>query len=220
MPEHMIVPVEWKAVSGGPGEVEGHASVFGNIDQDGDVVLPGAFKKTLADWSRSRQPLPLIADHDLSTAGVIGSVHDAREDDIGLRVKARFSSDPKAQSIRTKMIEGHLKGMSFTYQAVKHFPGPFAGKSARFLQELKLFEVTVSPFPVNKLATASAKAETKKPYGDVTFGVHSYHDQVVSIGHRSEKPVSTRYLPTPDKVQAAWSYINQEKNASQYTAEQ
>src|SRR5260221_271047 len=63
MPEHMIVPVEWKAVSaGGPGELEGYASVFGNVDQDGDVVLPGAFKKTLSDWSKSRQPLPLIAD--------------------------------------------------------------------------------------------------------------------------------------------------------------
>src|SRR5260221_3570546 len=158
MPEHMIVPVEWKAVSGGPGELEGYASVFGNVDQDGDVVLPGAFKKTLSDWSRSKQHLTLIADEDLSTAGVSGSVHDAREDGTGLRVKARFSSDQKAQSVRTKMVEGHLKGMSFTYHAVKHFLGQYSGKSARFLQELKLFEVTVSPFPINELATASAKA--------------------------------------------------------------
>lgn len=159
MPEHMIVPVEWKAAAGGgPGELEGYASVFGNVDAVGDVVLPGAFKKTLADWSRSKQPLPLIADHELSTEGVIGSVHDAREDGVGLRVKARFSSDPKAQSVRTKMIEGHLKGMSFTYQPVKHYLGQLAGKSVRFLQELKIFEATVSPFPVNDLATASAKA--------------------------------------------------------------
>src|SRR5258706_13418054 len=175
MPEHMIVPVEWKAVSaGGAGELEGHASVFGSIDQDGDVVMPGAFKKPLSDWSRSKQPLPLIADHDLSTAGVIGSVHDAREDGTGLRVKARFSSDQKAQSVRTKMVEGHLKGMSFTYQAVKHFLGPFGGKSARFLQELKLFEVTVSPFPINELATASAKAANPKPYGDVAYADPGY----------------------------------------------
>src|SRR5258708_3374545 len=200
MPEHMIVPVEWKAVSGGPGELEGHASVFGNIDQDGDVVLPGAFKKTLADWSRSRQPLPLIADHDLSTAGVIGSVHDAREDDIGLRVKARFSSDPKAQSVRTKMIEGHLKGMSFTYQAVKHFPGPFAGKSARFLQELKLFEVTVSAFPINELATASAKAAmTSASINDLPDSDFAY---IESGGTKDSEgkttPRSLRHFPVHD----------------------
>ena len=174
------------------------------------MVLPGAFRKTLADWSRSKQPLPLIADHDLSTAGVIGSVHDAREDGVGLRVRARFSSDAKAQSVRTKMIEGHLKGMSFTYQAVKHYLGQQAGKSARFLQELKLFEVTVSPFPINDLASGSAKAgDPKKPYGDVPYADPGYQ----SDGKK-------RYPLTADKVEAAWSYINQADNARPYTAEQ
>ena len=86
MPEHMIVPVEWKSASGGPGELEGYVSVFGNVDQGGDVVLPGAFANTLRYWSKQAQPMPLIADHELSTDGVIGSVHSAREDTTGLRV--------------------------------------------------------------------------------------------------------------------------------------
>src|SRR5260221_12488062 len=220
MPEHMIVPVEWKAVSGGPGELEGYASVFGNVDQDGDVVLPGAFKKTLSDWSRSKQPLPLIADHDLSTAGVIGSVHDAREDGVGLRVKARFSSDQKAQSVRTKMIEGHIRGLSFTYEAVKHHLGTVAGKSVRYLQEVKIFEATVTPFPMNGLAVGSAKADTKKPYGDVEYGDPGYLDAAGNQVSSSGKPGVARYPLSPDKVQAAWSYINQAANAGQYTAEQ
>jgi len=151
-------PAEWKAVPGDPGELEGYASVFGNVDQGGDVVLPGAFRKTLADWSRSAQPLPLIADHDLTTEGVIGSVKDAREDTTGLRVTARFSSVPKAQDIRVKMIEGHLRGMSFTYETVRHYMGQQGGKSVRYLQELRVFEATVTPFPMNELAIASAKA--------------------------------------------------------------
>jgi HK97 family phage prohead protease len=160
MREHLIAPVlEWKTVSGGSGELEGYVSVFGNVDQGGDVVLPGAFKKTLADWRGSKQPLPLIADHDLSTDGVIGSVREAKEDPVGLWVRAGFSSTAKAQDIRIKMIEGHLKGMSFTYEAVKHYMGQMAGKSARFLQELRLFEATVTPFPMNTLALASAKAD-------------------------------------------------------------
>src|SRR5258708_14546120 len=158
MPEHMIVPVEWKAAAGGSGELDGYASVFGNVDADGDVVLPGAFKKTLAERNWSTQPLPLIADHELSTEGVIGSVRQAAEDTLGLRVRAGFSSTAKAQDIRTKMIEGHLKGMSFTYQAVKHPTGQVSGKSAPLLAELKLFEVTVTPVPMNALAMASAEA--------------------------------------------------------------
>jgi HK97 family phage prohead protease len=157
----LAFPTEWKAAtSGDPGELDGYVSVFGNVDQDGDIVLPGAFKKTLDDWSRSKQSLPLIADHQLSTEGVIGSVVQAKEDGVGLRVRARFSSDAKAQSIRTKMIEGHIKGMSFTYQAVRHYLGSMAGKSVRYLQELKLFEATVTPFPVNQMAVASAKSAT------------------------------------------------------------
>src|SRR5260370_41402004 len=120
MRDDVIAPApEWKAV-GGTGELEGYASVFGNVDQGGDVVLPGAFRKTLADWSRSKQPLPLIADHDLSTDGVIGSAKQAREDVTGLRVKAGVSSDTRAQRVRKTQIEGHLKGMSVTYETVKH----------------------------------------------------------------------------------------------------
>ena len=156
----LLFGAEWKAATGGdPGELEGHVSVFNNVDLGGDVVLPGAFKKTLADWSRARQPLPLIADHDKTTDGLIGSVVEAKEDQVGLWVRARFSSDPKAQSVRTKMIEGHIKGMSFTYMDVKAYFGQIAGKSVRFLQELKLMEATVTPFPMNTLALASAKAE-------------------------------------------------------------
>src|SRR5437763_3570987 len=52
MREHLIAPVlEWKAAAGNTGELEGYVSVFGNLDQGGDVVMPGAFRKTLADWS-------------------------------------------------------------------------------------------------------------------------------------------------------------------------
>lgn len=210
MREHLIAPVlEWKA-AGSSGELEGYASVFGNVDQGGDVVLPGAFKKTLADWSRSRQPLPLIADHDLSTTGVIGSVRQAKEDGYGLWIRAGFSSVPEAQKIRTKMVEGHLRGMSFTYEAVKHYMGQAAGNPARFLQELKLFEATVTPFPMNTLALASAKADSSKPYGDVTYADPGYQSDGM---HRYP-------LDTEAHCRAAWSYFNMPKNQAPYTSEQ
>ena len=43
--------VEWKTADG-TGELDGYMSVFGNVDQGGDVVMPGAFRKTFSDWSR------------------------------------------------------------------------------------------------------------------------------------------------------------------------
>jgi HK97 family phage prohead protease len=206
MPEHLIVPVEWKAAPGGAdaGELEGYASVFGNVDLDNDVVLPGAFKKTLADWSKSRQPLPLIADHKLSTEGVIGSVRHAEEDGVGLRVRAGFSRTQKAQDIRANMIDGHLRGMSFTYEAIRSFPGKVAGKSARFLQELRLFEVTVSPFPINQLATASAKAAmSSAAINDLPDSAFAYIEPGgTKDAEGKTTPRSKRHFPVHDEAHA------------------
>jgi hypothetical protein len=88
---------------------------------------------------------------------VIGSVPDAQEDGIGLRIRARFSSTAKAQDVRTNMVEGHLNGLSFTYEPVRSRRGVFEGQSVRFLDEVKVFEFTVTPWPMNALAVASAK---------------------------------------------------------------
>jgi HK97 family phage prohead protease len=152
--------VEWKAGSG-PGEVEGYASVFGNVDDVGDVVMPGAFKKTISDWRRAAQPMPLTADHDLTTDGLIGSITDLAEDRHGLKFKARFSRSEKAQRIRQDILDGHLRGTSFIYEAINPRPGKFNGKAVRFLDELRLFEITVAVGPtiVNQLAgVTSAKS--------------------------------------------------------------
>lgn len=168
--DRLIVPVEWKAIRGADhGELDGYASVFNNVDLDGDVVLPGAFRKTLTDWSKAKAPIPLTTDHQLSTDGVIGSIASAAEDHYGLRVKARFSSEPRAQSTRLKMIEGHLAGLSFIYEALDHYQGQKGGQPVRFLRELRLYEVTVSPAPRNLLALGSAKATTRKGLDFASF---------------------------------------------------
>jgi HK97 family phage prohead protease len=157
----LTAPVEWKAAD--HGELSGYASVFNNVDLDGDVVRPGAFTRTLADWARAKAPLPLTSDHQLDSGGVIGSVVHAEEDSYGLRIRARFSSVAKAQDIRTKMIEGHLRGLSFIYEAIRHHRGQKDGQPVRFLDELRLYETTVSPAPRNLLALATAKGGPADP---------------------------------------------------------
>jgi HK97 family phage prohead protease len=153
----LTAAAEWKTLPGDSGELSGYMSVFNVLDEGGDVAVPGCFRKTFSDWNGARSPMPLIADHELSTEGVIGSVSHLAEDATGAQIRARFSSIAKAQDIRTKMAEGHLRGMSFTYEAIRHHRGTFGGKSARFLDEVRVFEATVTPFPMNALALASAK---------------------------------------------------------------
>ena len=60
----------------------------------------------------------------------------------------------------------------------------------------------------------------KAPYGDVPYGDPGYLDADGNQASKSGKPGVKRYPLTADKVRAAWSYINQAKNASQYTPEQ
>ena len=62
---------------------------------------------------------------------------------------------------------------------------------------------------------------TKAPYGtSVDYGDPGYLDADGNQASKSGKPGVKRYPLSPDKVMAAWSYINQAKNAGQYTAEQ
>src|SRR5215475_10914552 len=63
-------------------------------------------------------------------------------------------------------------------------------------------------------------ADTKAPYGDVPYADPGYLDADGNQASKSGKPGVKRYPLSADKVMAAWSYINQEKNAGQYTAEQ
>ena len=63
-------------------------------------------------------------------------------------------------------------------------------------------------------------ADTKAPYGDVSYADPGYLDADGNQASKSGKPGVKRYPLSPDKVMAAWSYINQSKNAGQYTAEQ
>jgi HK97 family phage prohead protease len=156
----LLFECEWKAVDQAPnGELDGYMSVFGNVDQGGDIVRPGAFRKTFADWAKAKTRMPLIADHNLSSEGVVGSVTKMREDGVGARIRALFSSVAKAQDIRTNMLEGHQSGLSFTYEPVRFSFGKVDDRPVRYLDEVKVYEATVTPFPMNVLATASAKAD-------------------------------------------------------------
>jgi hypothetical protein len=130
-------------------------------------------------------------------------VREAREDQTGLWIKAGFSSDPKAQSVRTKMIEGHLRGMSFTYDAVKHYMGQQAGKAVRYLQELKLFEATVTPFPMNTLAMAAAKAAmTSASINDLPDSAFAYIEPGGKVVDGKTEPRSLRHFPVHDEAHA------------------
>lgn len=151
--ERLTVPIEWKASGDGSGTLEGYASTFGNVDLGGDVVVKGAFVKTIGNIKANG--IPLLADHVASTASVLGTIVDAKEDANGLWIKASFSSAPSAQDVRIKLLEGHLKTMSIGYETIDYAYKEADGRRVRALKEIKLWETSVVVFPMNPEAVVS-----------------------------------------------------------------
>jgi HK97 family phage prohead protease len=126
------------------GEFEGYASVFGNADSYGDVVMPGAFANTLADWARSGNNIPVLYAHNLADPDYnIGHVTDIREDDKGLYVRGLLDLDnPKAVQVHRLLKGRRASQMSFAYDVVRGSMGQLDGENVYELHELKLYEVS------------------------------------------------------------------------------
>lgn len=144
------------------GTVEGYASVFGNVDLGGDIVVKGAFAKTLKDRLK-KGLIKLYDSHKVfeGTEAVVGVVEDAKEDDFGLWFKARFSSVKRAQNIRTKIKEGILNAVSFGYDVIKHSDDDEA--KVRYLKELRLHEISIVPWGMNPAAHVAGVKHTEAP---------------------------------------------------------
>ena len=71
------------------GAVEGYASLFGEIDQARNMVMPGAFQKTLAE--RGLRRIPMLFQHD--PAEPVGIWLELREDFRGLWARGRLIPD-------------------------------------------------------------------------------------------------------------------------------
>jgi HK97 family phage prohead protease len=141
-------PFQLKSINEDEGTVTGHLSTFGNVDLQKDRVLPGAFKKTLADGYRRKQNgrkflMPDLWMHDPNqpTGGTI----EAQEDIEGLLVTMQYDITVNAAGfpnnpIATMVFSGHKMGyideLSMGYVAIqKEFDG-----GVRNLKEVQLIE--------------------------------------------------------------------------------
>jgi len=121
------------------GEFSAVVSVFGNVDLGGDVVEPGAFKRTLEE----RGMPPVVYSHQWDSAP-IGVVTEAEETKEGLQVEARLFVDdnPDARAVYAALRGGALKEFSFAY-GVKDFRIETNDdeEEVRYLSDVDLFEV-------------------------------------------------------------------------------
>lgn len=125
---------------------EGYAAIFNEPDQDGDIIRPGAFKKTLA----KRHPAMLWRhDHDQPIGGWL----DIQEDERGLRVVGRIITETARGAELWELVRtGAVTGLSIGYR-VKQFELNEKGWAAvnehggRIITDIDLAEISLVAVP-------------------------------------------------------------------------
>jgi hypothetical protein len=138
------------------GSVEGYASLFGEIDQARDMVMPGAFAQTLR--LRGVRRIPMLFQHD--PAEPIGIWQEITEDWRGLRVRGRLIPDvTRARELLALLREGAADGLSIGFKTVKAHVDPKS--RVRKLDQLDLWEISIVTFPLLPGARVSAVPEAR-----------------------------------------------------------
>lgn len=132
------------------GQFTALVSVFGNEDSVGDVVLQGAFARTLANWRAKGDPIPVIWSHDWGDPfSHIGTVVEAHETPDGLEVKGQIEdldTNPKAAQVYRLLKGRRVTQFSFAYDIEEGAWVEGQDADGRWwghyeLRELKLYEV-------------------------------------------------------------------------------
>ena len=143
--EQKRLPLSIKALN--DREFEGHGSIFGNVDLGGDIVVKGAFEKSLTTHKAAGSLPAMFWMHD--PARVAGKWLDMSEDDKGLRVKGVLADTPLGNEIHTLLKMDAVGGLSIGYTTGK---SGYDKAGNRLIKEAELWEVSVVSLPMNPLA--------------------------------------------------------------------
>jgi Escherichia/Staphylococcus phage prohead protease len=153
----LALPLDVKAADDTTGDISGYLSTF-DLDLGKDIVLRGAYAKTIADaqrfakMHRSASLWPLLWQHQKDEP--IGGIYEAHEDAVGLSIAARLNlSIEKGRQAYDGLKQGYLS-FSIGYTPVKY---QWKG-NIRQLTEIKLGEGSVVTFPMNREARATGVA--------------------------------------------------------------
>lgn len=129
------------------GEIEGYASIFGEIDRGGDIVEKGAFLDSLGRYPAGK--VKLLWQHDPSQ--VIGKWTDLAEDERGLRARGVIFDTQRGSEVKMLLREGAVDGLSIGYRVVEDAYDH--DSDVRKLVKVELREISVVTFPMNEGAT-------------------------------------------------------------------
>jgi len=135
------------------GEFSGYGSIFGNKDLGNDVVVEGAFAKSIG--RKGAKAVKMLYQHRADEP--IGVFDEIIEDRRGLKVKGRLAmGTQRGREVYELMKMGAIDGLSIGYRVEpKGYDYDDKGKR-RYLKSVDLMEISAVTFPMNPKARVSA----------------------------------------------------------------
>lgn len=133
--------------------VKGYFSAFNVIDSDNDMILPGAFKKSIQEngpKSSSNRKIAFLRNHEWED--VIGKILELEEDEKGLLFVAQLGRSSKGEDAfldyQDGIIREHSIGFNYVGDKIKHIETHEGGYFA--VSEVKLWEGSAVLFGANQ----------------------------------------------------------------------
>ena len=137
------------------GTIEGYGSVFGAVDSYGEVVLPGAFKKSIKAWRKLKKSIPMLWQHQSDMP--IGVWPEFEEDDKGLFMRGKLNLETqRGREAWSDIKQGSVSGLSIGYYEIVAESWDRPANEPRKLLELDLRETSPVTFPANREAQIDA----------------------------------------------------------------
>lgn len=137
------IPIMDFKSDGNDWEVSGYVSVFNNIDLGKDIVLPGAFTKSLNSGRKVR----FLYSHD--PRSVLGVPKELKEDNRGLFGRFKISKTRLGEETHQLLQDGAIDSFSFGYSAADYLIGD---DDVRQLKGIELYEASLVAMPMNPQA--------------------------------------------------------------------
>lgn len=196
------------------GIVTGYFSQFNTIDLDGDVIMPGAFTKTIAERGpdSSKPEIAYLWQHD--TTKPLGKLLVLREDNFGLYFEAKMSDTTWGEDALKLYRDGVITQHSIGYQVIKSVETQMdMEEEVEQIYEVKLWEGSAVTFGANPNTPFTGfksaqeredriktlvKAIKNGSYTDETFGLIEFELlKLVSLAKTEEPSKITTTVQEP-----------------------
>ena len=148
----------------GSGVFSGYASLFGQRDASGDIVMPGAFHASL--MRRPAEDIRMLFQHD--PAEPVGTWLEVRETDRGLYVLGRLNkSVQRGRELLALLESNSIDGLSIGFKTVAARKDKATG--ARHLIKIDLWEISLVTSPMLEGARVSAVKSSARAKADSLF---------------------------------------------------